>query len=259
MAKQWSDEQILLSQTMWGYGFSEKAIAKELGGEFTLEAINKKINAENGSGEKRITDEPWISIEEIYAEIKPKLKAKKAKQNLPVKKKLSNPTATAKSKSTPKKNKATAKDSKASTKPESPAQSNTKPKSKSQPGSKVKAKHPPKSVSQDQSKVKNKTAPSTQPDKGPKVETKPLKKPPISLDKESRKRISIMELTEATCRWPFGDPQEVDFYFCGNTIEAGEVYCLEHCIEAYQNYATRKEEREKAAQQENQAQAYARK
>ena len=36
-----------------------------------------------------------------------------------------------------------------------------------------------------------------------------------------------------TCQWPYGDPQDKDFYFCGSTTHKGKPYCEEHCDIAY--------------------------
>ncbi|MEM8972582.1 MAG: GcrA family cell cycle regulator [Pseudomonadota bacterium] len=47
-------------------------------------------------------------------------------------------------------------------------------------------------------------------------------------------RLSLMELTERTCKWPFGDPASEDFWFCGLPVEPGKPYC-KACLEvAYQ-------------------------
>ena len=35
------------------------------------------------------------------------------------------------------------------------------------------------------------------------------------------------------CQWPFGDPQDKDFYFCEEQTVHGKPYCLEHCDVAY--------------------------
>jgi len=39
--------------------------------------------------------------------------------------------------------------------------------------------------------------------------------------------------TFATCQWPFGDPQDKDFYFCEAKTLEGKPYCKEHCNIAY--------------------------
>ncbi len=47
-------------------------------------------------------------------------------------------------------------------------------------------------------------------------------------------RCTILELTEATCRWPIGDPGSTEFYFCGGKTVAAHPYCAHHCRMAYQ-------------------------
>jgi GcrA cell cycle regulator len=47
-------------------------------------------------------------------------------------------------------------------------------------------------------------------------------------------RITIMELRETTCRWPFGDPSSPDFRFCGGESPIGTPYCAFHSRIAYQ-------------------------
>jgi len=48
------------------------------------------------------------------------------------------------------------------------------------------------------------------------------------------KRLSLLELNEATCRWPIGDPSSPDFFFCGCKVLAGLPYCARHARVAYQ-------------------------
>jgi GcrA cell cycle regulator len=47
-------------------------------------------------------------------------------------------------------------------------------------------------------------------------------------------RLSLLELNEATCHWPVGDPASPDFFFCGGKALAGLPYCLQHSRIAYQ-------------------------
>ena len=43
----------------------------------------------------------------------------------------------------------------------------------------------------------------------------------------------LLELTDATCRWPVGDPGEADFAFCGAAPFKPYPYCVGHCLIAY--------------------------
>jgi GcrA cell cycle regulator len=47
-------------------------------------------------------------------------------------------------------------------------------------------------------------------------------------------RRTLLELTEATCRWPIGDPGAPEFFFCGGNSLNGLPYCHYHSRIAYQ-------------------------
>jgi GcrA cell cycle regulator len=47
-------------------------------------------------------------------------------------------------------------------------------------------------------------------------------------------RVTIMMLTEQTCRWPIGDPGSEGFTFCGRRSDTGIPYCTAHARIAYQ-------------------------
>lgn len=47
------------------------------------------------------------------------------------------------------------------------------------------------------------------------------------------KRLSLLQLSESTCKWPIGDPLTKEFYFCGgHSLESGP-YCEFHSRRAY--------------------------
>lgn len=56
-------------------------------------------------------------------------------------------------------------------------------------------------------------------------------------------RKSIQTLTEVTCRWPIGDPQNTEFHFCGKNKVPGLPYCEFHARRAFQPPQTRRRER----------------
>lgn len=56
----------------------------------------------------------------------------------------------------------------------------------------------------------------------------------ISEQKSKSDRITMHDLKGSMCRWPFGDPQEKDFHFCGDRKMPGFPYCEEHAKAAYQ-------------------------
>jgi GcrA cell cycle regulator len=47
-------------------------------------------------------------------------------------------------------------------------------------------------------------------------------------------KTSLLDLNDRICRWPMGHPGEPDFHFCGNPVNPGFPYCVEHCGRAYQ-------------------------
>ena len=57
------------------------------------------------------------------------------------------------------------------------------------------------------------------------------------------KKISLMELTERTCKWPIGDPATDDFWFCGLSAQAGKPYCEAHVGVAFQPMSARRDRR----------------
>ena len=57
------------------------------------------------------------------------------------------------------------------------------------------------------------------------------------------KRLTLMELTERTCKWPIGDPATEDFWFCGLPSAAGKPYCDAHVGVAFQPMSARRDRR----------------
>lgn len=47
-------------------------------------------------------------------------------------------------------------------------------------------------------------------------------------------KTSLLDLSDRVCRWPMGHPGEADFHFCGEKVNPGFPYCVEHCGRAYQ-------------------------
>ncbi len=76
----------------------------------------------------------------------------------------------------------------------------------------------------------------------PQLDLKPMLRPepepepePIRLvDIPKGQRVSILMLSDKTCRWPIGDPGSEDFCFCGVAPKAGSPYCAHHARIAYQ-------------------------
>ncbi len=62
------------------------------------------------------------------------------------------------------------------------------------------------------------------------------------VEKRARK-LSLMDLTERTCKWPIGDPATEDFWFCGLPSLPGKPYCEAHVGVAFQPMSARRDRR----------------
>ena len=56
-------------------------------------------------------------------------------------------------------------------------------------------------------------------------------------------KLTLMELTERTCKWPIGDPATEDFWFCGLPSQPGKPYCEAHVGVAFQPMSARRDRR----------------
>lgn len=57
------------------------------------------------------------------------------------------------------------------------------------------------------------------------------------------KKLTLMELTERTCKWPVGDPATPDFWFCGHPVQQGKPYCEAHVGVAFQPVNNKRDRR----------------
>jgi GcrA cell cycle regulator len=57
---------------------------------------------------------------------------------------------------------------------------------------------------------------------------------PAKPSPEVADKTSLLDLNDRICRWPMGHPGEPDFHFCGEKVNPGFPYCVEHCGRAYQ-------------------------
>ncbi len=65
----------------------------------------------------------------------------------------------------------------------------------------------------------------------------------VSEIEKKAKKLSLMELTERTCKWPVGDPATDDFWFCGLAVQQGKPYCEAHVGVAFQPMSSRRDRR----------------
>lgn len=57
------------------------------------------------------------------------------------------------------------------------------------------------------------------------------------------RRLSLVQLSERTCKWPNGDPLTENFSFCGHESAEGGPYCAYHSRLAFQPAAERRRNR----------------
>src|SRR6201997_5391930 len=57
-----------------------------------------------------------------------------------------------------------------------------------------------------------------------------LEPDPIAYDNvvPMSQRLSLLELNEATCHWPIGDPSSSEFFFCGGKALTRRPHCAHH-------------------------------
>ena len=79
--------------------------------------------------------------------------------------------------------------------------------------------------------------------RGPAPTSRKAKFQSILLDKnfEPENPKSSEELTDTTCKWPIGHPNEEKFYFCGRKPEGEFPYCKLHVLYAFQPKGTKEE------------------
>jgi GcrA cell cycle regulator len=58
-------------------------------------------------------------------------------------------------------------------------------------------------------------------------------------------RVTIVDLKEAMCKWPLGDPTSPDFRYCGSPTAGAGPYCQHHAKLAYQPAQDRRRDRDR--------------
>jgi GcrA cell cycle regulator len=65
----------------------------------------------------------------------------------------------------------------------------------------------------------------------------------VSEVEKKAKKLTLMDLTERTCKWPVGDPATPDFWFCGLPVQQGKPYCEAHVGVAFQPVNNKRDRR----------------
>lgn len=76
----------------------------------------------------------------------------------------------------------------------------------------------------------------------PRLESKsrPLPAPSISVEElvpmktEDGELINIFNITSKQCEYPYGDPTDPDYHYCGHPTKEGSHYCAPHHAKCYQ-------------------------
>jgi GcrA cell cycle regulator len=199
----WTDERVETLKKMWSEGQSASQIAKELGG-VTRNAVIGKVHRLGLSNRAGGTAEPAAAPEAkpVKAEAKPEVKAQPA------------PAAAAAPRAEPKPAPAKAPIPEPRTESASPPASNRKA-----------------------------IIPAGQP-LPPQPSANEISPEALAsvreVEKKARK-ISLMDLTERTCKWPIGDPATEHFWFCGLPSQQGKPYCDAHVGVAFQPMSARRD------------------
>ncbi len=64
------------------------------------------------------------------------------------------------------------------------------------------------------------------------------------MDIPEKQRKTLQSLEACSCRWPVGDPQTPEFFFCGGKAVPGLPYCEHHARRAFQAPAPKRRDRE---------------
>ncbi|WBU64000.1 GcrA family cell cycle regulator [Paracoccus aerodenitrificans] len=204
----WTDERVETLKRMWSEGQSASQIAKELGG-VTRNAVIGKVHRLGLSNR----DEGDSSADAGAAKAQPEKEAK--------------PKPASKAKAKPA--------------PEQPAE---KPATKAEPEPEPateSAEPPPQPAFSPRRPI----VPAGQP-LPPQPSANEISPEALAnvreIEKKARK-LSLMELTERTCKWPIGDPATEKFWFCGLPAQAGKPYCEAHVGVAFQPMSARRDRR----------------
>lgn len=201
----WTDERVELLKKMWGEGQSASQIAKELGG-VTRNAVIGKVHRLGLSNRA-------ASASSSAASAAAKSEAKPAAAEKPAA-----PAAAAAPKAEPK----------------------AKPSPRTEP---ARPPSPEPTAEARSIPARRQIIPAGQPlpPQPSANEISPEALAKVNEVEKKARKISLMELTERTCKWPVGDPATEDFWFCGLPVQAGKPYCEAHVGVAFQPMSSRRD------------------
>jgi GcrA cell cycle regulator len=201
----WTDERVELLKKMWTEGQSASQIAKELGGVTRNAVIGKvhRLGLSNRAGAGAAPSAPAAS---------PAKPAAKEKPAAPAAPKAARPEPKAASKAKPAAEEETAADE-------------------------------PEAIPMSAARRAIIPAGQPLPPQPSANEISPEALAKVSEVEKTAKKLSLMELTEKTCKWPVGDPATDNFWFCGLPVKQGKPYCEAHVGVAFQPMSARRDRR----------------
>ncbi len=200
----WTDERIDSLKNMWEKGLTASQIAEELGGVSRNAVIGKAHR---------------LGLKSRPSPVKAKPQAKKGAKPAPKAKK---PPAKAGAASTPKEEHV----ARRAMPPPTPAARTHAAQQARQPkhdGPKIVSVGPGGFLRQ---------GPGDQ--QAPIPPAPPRRLVPAKPSDEIADKTSLLDLNDKICRWPINHPGEPDFHFCGEEVNPGFPYCVEHCGRAFQ-------------------------
>lgn len=202
----WTDERIATLKKMWEGGSTASQIAEELGGVSRNAVIGKahRLGLKSRPSPVKAND-------------KKKAPAKKPAAPKPAAKKAAKPAAPKPAPAAPAKPAASAAPKQDAAVPSQPLPN--------------KAPNLPKIVSIGPGGFQRQ-GPGDQ--QAPIPPAPPRRLVPAKPSPEIADKTSLLDLSDKVCRWPMGHPGEPDFHFCGEAVNPGFPYCVEHCGRAYQ-------------------------
>jgi GcrA cell cycle regulator len=211
----WTDERVETLKRMWGEGQSASQIAKELGGVTRNAVIGKvhRLGLSNRVGAGSEEQEPAPAAQTPPAAAAPAARPEPGTRPAPAE---------------------------ASAPLEAP-----RPVASSRPATSVNPTTASVSTSVAPIPLRKTIVPAGQP-LPPQPSANEISPEALASVREVEKRarkLSLMELTERTCKWPIGDPATEDFWFCGLPSTPGKPYCEAHIGVAFQPMSARRDRR----------------
>lgn len=235
----WTDERVETLRRMWGEGQSASQIAKELGG-VTRNAVIGKVHRLGLSNRTEEEEETVTPAPEAAAAAAPKPEAatRTPEPPRPAPASAAPPAAASPAPvSTPSVSTAPISAAPVSTAPISTVPSGALPQSSTAASILASSNAP--------IPLRKAIVPAGQP-LPPQPSANEISPEALASVREVEKRaarLSLMELTERTCKWPIGDPATEDFWFCGLPSQAGKPYCEAHVGVAFQPMTARRDRR----------------